>query len=99
MPGDTTPWLTTDDLGAIFQLRDRRATATLAHRLGGVKIGGRWRVPPDAIDALRADPVGVGLRPTADHPSSARLSSPLSRVPDPSDVPDSLGTDWWKDSA
>lgn len=92
-----TAWLTTHDLAAVFQLRDPRSAAALARRLGGVKIGGRWRVPPDALDALRVDPHPAPRAATADHLPALALSSRSPSDRDPSPVPVQLAPGWWKE--
>lgn len=95
MPADTQePWLTTGDLALVFGFTDRRAASALARQLGGVKLRGQWRVPPDAIDRLR---INAGARP--DHSPRYGLPVPVRRVADPSTVPQSLGADWWNEDA
>lgn len=84
------PWLTTADLARTFSLKDRRATATVARRLGGVKIGGAWRVPPDAIDRLR-----ISARAQADHDERDLLTVARIVTSDPSgNVPAVLPAGW-----
>jgi hypothetical protein len=86
----SAPWLTTDDLAALFQFRDRRAAVTLARRLGGVKVGGRWRVPPDAVDRLR-----INARAEADHAARDALREQARGGLDPvAHVPATLPRGW-----
>jgi len=83
-------WLSTADLARTFSIRDRRSAATLARRLGGVKIGGSWRVPPDAVDRLR-----INARANADHVERDLLRSAVEITRDPSTtVPTVLPQGW-----
>ena len=48
-------WLTTNDLAHQLNI-DRRAISQLAKApdIGAVKVGGKWRFPPDVIQRLQA---------------------------------------------
>lgn len=84
------PWLTTGDLATIFKIKGKQAAARLAHDLGGVKIAGGWRVPPDAIDQLRAT-----VMPKCQVGSPYPLRSALVSASDPSrTVPTKLSVGW-----
>lgn len=82
-------WMTLEDLMCVFQLTDRPAASALARRMGGVKIGGHWRVPPEAVSRLRDEGAREADRYVAPLPSASSSASDQPRR-----VPAVLDRDW-----
>lgn len=91
-----SPWLTTADVQRVLQLDDPRAARRVMRELGAARIGGQYRLPPDALDALRPVPKRINGEAKQDQRPAHRLRSAPECTRDPSAQPNALEPGWWK---